>query len=357
MTARTTTTPAIGAAALTAALVALLCCTTTAAAARPAHITGRLDQRGYVLVALSSGRISTASARGRFELAPPGRRVTLHLLRRDGAYFGPLVTHRVRAGAKTVVVGVRAGARLGTVRVAKRHRYAYPVRKLRPPWVDARRRARVRGGRPIAAGRVFLARATKRQSTPSAQAPPSGRALAAAGCPLLLCPQTGSFSVDVSEIDEANAALAVAILAAALAALSLALHWRAALRRRRRGVEVFVRLGLPIYQQGDGEWAVFIEIVNRAEHPIRWTSAVLEAADGRALYLMQYPPGGELPAVIHPNDSHHTWMRCPDIERNGMDLSEPVVGVVKLAGGDMVRSKPRRLVKRKRILLRLGSAD
>ena len=59
--------------------------------------------------------------------------------------------------------------------------------------------------------------------------------------------------------------------------------------------EVDVRLGLPIYHQGGGSWAVFIEVLNSTDHPVRWVSAALELKDGRRLYLMKQPPGGELP--------------------------------------------------------------
>jgi hypothetical protein len=63
---------------------------------------------------------------------------------------------------------------------------------------------------------------------------------------------------------------------------------------------------------------------------------------------MEPPAGGELPAVIAPHDSHRTWFACADVERNGVDLADPVVAAVKLATGATLRSKPRRLAPRSR---------
>ena len=117
----------------------------------------------------------------------------------------------------------------------------------------------------------------------------------------------------------------LALAAALLAAASLGWQLGAALgRRRRERIEVEVRLGLPVYSQGGGRWAIFIEVTNGSEHPIRWVSASLELGDSRMLYLMDHPPGGDLPAVIQPHDSHHTWVDCAEVERQGVDLRQPI---------------------------------
>jgi hypothetical protein len=164
------------------------------------------------------------------------------------------------------------------------------------------------------------------------------------GCPALVC--SGRLGAGVVDAWKLDAALLIAIGATLLALLSLALQLRGALGRRSRTVRTEVRLGLPIYQQGGGEWAVFVEVSNDSQHPVRWVSAALEARDGRAMYLLQQPAGGELPAVIGPRESHATWARCSDLERSGLDLGEPLAAVVKLASGETMRSKRRRLVSR-----------
>ena len=98
-----------------------------------------------------------------------------------------------------------------------------------------------------------------------------------------------------------------------------------------------------MYSQGAGRWAVFIEVFNRTDHPVRWVSAALETKDGRIFYLMEHPPGGELPAVIQPHDSHHTWVDCHELERQGLALDEPVIAAAKLATGEIYRSPAKRL--------------
>jgi hypothetical protein len=77
---------------------------------------------------------------------------------------------------------------------------------------------------------------------------------------------------------------------------------------------------------------------------VRWTSASLEMSDGRRMYLMQNPPGGELPVVLQPHDAHQTWTRCRDLEEGGLDLTEPVVAAARLDSGEVVRSPQRRLL-------------
>ena len=132
----------------------------------------------------------------------------------------------------------------------------------------------------------------------------------------------------------------------------MALQLLASRRRRAKRPAVDLRLGLPIYQQGGGDWAIFIEVVNRTDHPVRWVSAALELSEGRRLYLMQPPPGGELPAVLQPHDSHQTWTPCHELERAGLDLSDRVVAIAKLDSGEQLRSPRRRLVPRSRRRLR-----
>ena len=107
------------------------------------------------------------------------------------------------------------------------------------------------------------------------------------------------------------------------------------------------RLGLPVYAQRAARWAVFIEVFNQTDHPVRWMSAALEMRDGRVFYLMEYPPGGELPAVIQPHDSHHTWVDCHELERQGLALDQPVTAAAKLATGEVFRSPARRLARKR----------
>jgi hypothetical protein len=166
----------------------------------------------------------------------------------------------------------------------------------------------------------------------------------AGACPQLVC--SGRVGAKVTDVGDTDLAIALAAAALLLAAISLGWQICAALKRRRRRVMVEARLGLPVYQQGGGSWAVFVEVRNRTAHAVRWVSVTLMTGDDRSLYLMQFPPGGELPAVIEPGDSHHTWVAATELERSGLDLRTPIAAEVKLADGTLLRSRSRRLVSR-----------
>jgi hypothetical protein len=118
-------------------------------AAARAPISGELSKPGYTVVALApGGRVKSVRAgRGGFRLRPSAASVTLQLRAPDGKYAGPIV---VRGGGKRVIMGVRAGARLGRIRVE--NGYARVARPLRRRWLDATRTARARRGVPLGAG-------------------------------------------------------------------------------------------------------------------------------------------------------------------------------------------------------------
>jgi hypothetical protein len=423
-----------------AAVIGLsLLATAIPAEARNAAITGKLDHPSYTVVALASNGASRSVRAGHhFKLVPPARVVTLQLLDANGGYRGPVI---VGGRGKSVIMGVRAGARLGRIRIhldfattlrkvsskslAKRHtakaRHGVPIGvgvgglvlssrrgppgpgrdqdhdgipglfdaddngdlvpdkkelAVRPP---ARKRARSpakagtparkRAGSPAkartptdqGAGSPAKARtpARKRTGSPAtartptdqgagspARAPASGTTSASDTAPASESDTTpASAAGDPVNDDTANAALVVAICAAAAALLSLLVQLLSWVRRRRRRVEVEMSLVLPVNQRADGQWAVFIEVANRTEQPLRWTSADLELRDGRRLRLAEYPPGGELPAVVQADESHRTWATCAALERSGLDLREPLVATVGTANGKVFHSKVRKLKK------------
>jgi hypothetical protein len=130
-------------------------------AARPA-VRGKLTKAGYTVIALAAnGKATSArSRRGAFTLRVPADTVTLHLRGADGIYAGPVV---VRGRGSRVVVGARAGARLGVVEVLDG--YARTRRRVRRRSVVAQQWARARGGVPIGArnfGRVRSRREHRR---------------------------------------------------------------------------------------------------------------------------------------------------------------------------------------------------
>jgi hypothetical protein len=136
--------------------VGLLATSAHSAQAVRKPISGKLSKPGYTVIALAANGKATSvrARRGRFRLRPPAKRVTLHLRAADGTYAGPVVIGRRKNGKRTIV-GVRAGATLGVVRV--RRGYAKVSRTLRKKWIDSRRTARSKRGIPIGAlvfGRV-----------------------------------------------------------------------------------------------------------------------------------------------------------------------------------------------------------
>jgi hypothetical protein len=142
----------IGASCATAAVLLLVASTPAAGAPKP--ITGKLSEPGYTVIALAADGDATAVRARRskkFRLRPPATRVTLHLRARNGVYAGAIVVRRAKRGRRAIV-GVRAGVRLGKVRVNVRRGYA-KARRVRPKWVDAKRWARARNGVPIGNGR------------------------------------------------------------------------------------------------------------------------------------------------------------------------------------------------------------
>jgi hypothetical protein len=132
------------------------CALAYAAPAQAAHrpITGSLGAKGYTLIALApDGRATSVRVKGSFRLVPPASRVTLHLRGPKGVYAGPVV---VASSGMRAIVGVRAGAKLGSLRVGRG--VARPARALARRWLDASAWATTRRGVPRGAGRLGLVR-------------------------------------------------------------------------------------------------------------------------------------------------------------------------------------------------------
>jgi hypothetical protein len=135
---------------------AALCALASAApaVAAPAPITGKLTARGYTLIALAAnGRATSVRVKGTFRLVPPASRATLHLRGPKGTYAGPVV---VGGRGSRVVLGVRAGAKLGTLRLGRG--VARAAKPLPARWLDATTWAAALRGVPRGAGRLGLVR-------------------------------------------------------------------------------------------------------------------------------------------------------------------------------------------------------
>lgn len=141
-----------------ASLVACLCAAAPAAA-KLKPITGKLSKPGYTVIALGYDGSAVSSAKRSFRIVPPASKVTLQLRDARGHYAGPVV---VGGKGSTVVVGVRAGARLGTIRVLN----GYATARVKKQAIDRKRVAQARKGVPIGNGRDFgLVRSAKHGAT------------------------------------------------------------------------------------------------------------------------------------------------------------------------------------------------
>ena len=109
-------------------------------------IEGRLSKPGYTVIAMaaSGAAKSTVARHGRFRLRPPAASVTLQLRAPNGTYAGPVVLGRAPGAKKgkghkpkrRVIVGVRAGAKLGKIELHPGKGYA-KVKRAAKRYVDS----------------------------------------------------------------------------------------------------------------------------------------------------------------------------------------------------------------------------
>ena len=144
-----------------ASITAAACLLTAAApaTARQKPISGKLTKAGYTVIALGYGGSAVSTTKRAFSITPRSAKVTLQLRDPNGRYAGPVVV----GGTKTkVVVGVRAGARLGTIRVLAGYAKAHLAKRFSDPG----RTAQARNGVPLGNGKnLGLVRSKKRGAT------------------------------------------------------------------------------------------------------------------------------------------------------------------------------------------------
>jgi hypothetical protein len=130
-------------------IVAVAClCAAAPAPARQKPITGKVSKKGYTVIAIGSNGSAASSAKRSFRIVPKSSKVTLQLRDAAGRYAGPVVV----GGSKSkVVVGVRAGAKLGTIRVHSGYATAHVAKRyLLRAWA-----AQARKGVPLGNGKNF----------------------------------------------------------------------------------------------------------------------------------------------------------------------------------------------------------
>lgn len=145
-----------------------------------------------------------------------------------------------------------------------------------------------------------------------------------------------------------SAALVIAGYAAIVASLSLLWQiylWR---HRRRNHVEVSAQIALMGMTDGSSLQVIAVTATNHSEHPVRVTGAGIDLQDnsGAALHIIDPPPGSTVPGVVQPHDSGQTFVAQGDYEDRGISPYDPVVAWVRLATGELVKSKPATLMQR-----------
>ena len=141
-----------------------------------------------------------------------------------------------------------------------------------------------------------------------------------------------------------DATAIIAIYAAAIATAGLLWQIYAWWHRTKSHVTVDARIGLTVPQAVE---IITITVKNRSEHPVRVEGAGIDLQDrsGAAIHLVQPVPGATLPGAIAPHDSGQTWMERDEAEQRGINVLAPVTVWVRLATGEVVKSKPSPLLK------------
>lgn len=117
-------------------------------------ISGKLSKPGFTVIALgANGQAKSVVAKhGKFKLRPPAKKMTLQLRTPDGVYGGPIAVGTRQKG-KQALLGVKAGAKLGQIKLKAGKGYATLKNGLAKKWLDMTRGARAKNGVPIGNGR------------------------------------------------------------------------------------------------------------------------------------------------------------------------------------------------------------
>jgi hypothetical protein len=71
----------------------------------------------------------------------------------------------------------------------------------------------------------------------------------------------------------------------------------------------------------------------------------VQDGSGAAMHLLERLPGASPPGIIAPNDSGQAIVEHDAVKDAGIDVLEPVTAWVRLATGEVVKSKPSPLMR------------
>jgi hypothetical protein len=133
----------------------------------------------------------------------------------------------------------------------------------------------------------------------------------------------------------------IAIYAALIATASVAWQiyvWR---HRQKTHVEVVVRMALSSPAPGVTQYALTVTAINRSEHAVRVTGVGVDLPNGLQYHQLESGQGdASLPGPIPSHDSAFAMLMREDVEREGLDVYEPITGWVRLSTGKIVTSSP-----------------
>jgi predicted metal-dependent phosphoesterase TrpH len=113
---------------------------------------------------------------------------------------------------------------------------------------------------------------------------------------------------------------------------------------------VEVKAAIALMGLGDDSMveAVAVIATNRSDHTIHVEGLGLDIQDGsdRELHVMKAMPGATLPGAVEPHNGGSAYIDQREVEAQGISVFKPVTAWVRLATGEVVRSKPRPLLKR-----------
>jgi hypothetical protein len=116
------------------------------------YVSGRVSAPGYTVVVLGYNGRNALSTKQAFRVRAPDTKVTIQLISSHGVYAGPVV---LGGTASRAILGLKAGANVGTIVVVPAKGYAHLARKLPARLVDGSRWAYAAHGVPIGNGRNF----------------------------------------------------------------------------------------------------------------------------------------------------------------------------------------------------------
>jgi hypothetical protein len=146
---------------------------------------------------------------------------------------------------------------------------------------------------------------------------------------------------------ELDAGAIVAIYAAVVATGSVGWQVYAWRHSRATRVEVKAQMALLGMTGGGSIEAISITAINQGENPIVVRGAGIDSQDGSgsAMHVIQPPPGADLPGEVAPRSSGMTYVLKAEAERQGLDVFKPVTAWVRLATGEVIKSKPLPLMR------------